>query len=68
MPAPSPSPRELVGLGTTMAGLIVVGLVVGWIIDVKAHTLPLFVFVGLALGIGIASRYIYVKFQKYMKD
>jgi hypothetical protein len=66
VPQGPPSPRELVGVGSAIAGLIAGGVLLGWFIDSRAGTLPVFVFIGLALGMAGASYYGYVKFRQFM--
>jgi F0F1-type ATP synthase assembly protein I len=43
--------RDLVGLGGLLAGAVVVGLVLGLLVDDRAGTAPVFTLVGIALGI-----------------
>ncbi|HEU4566681.1 MAG TPA: AtpZ/AtpI family protein [Marmoricola sp.] len=43
--------RDLVGLGGLLVGAVVVGLVVGLLIDNAAGTSPVFTLVGILLGI-----------------
>jgi F0F1-type ATP synthase assembly protein I len=43
--------RDLLGLGGLLVGAVVGGLVVGLFVDQAAGTSPLFVLVGIALGI-----------------
>ena len=40
-----------VGLGTSAAGCVAVGLLVGILVDGQAHTSPLFLVIGLVLGL-----------------
>jgi F0F1-type ATP synthase assembly protein I len=68
VPQGPPSPRELIGVGSGIAGLIAGGLLLGWFIDTRLHTLPVFIFVGLAVGITAACFYAYAKFRSFMKD
>lgn len=63
-----PAWTDLVGMGTVAAAIFVVGLVAGWMCDLVFHTFPVLIFVGLALGIAGASRYMYVEFRKHMND
>jgi F0F1-type ATP synthase assembly protein I len=42
---------DLVGLGGMLAGAVVVGLVVGLLLDHAAGTSPAFTLVGIAVGI-----------------
>jgi F0F1-type ATP synthase assembly protein I len=61
MPDGQPDPtfrgRDLAGLGGMLAGAVVVGMVVGLLVDKAAGTSPLWTLVGLGLGIlvGIAA-------------
>ena len=61
------SPRELIGVGSAIAGLIAGGILLGWFIDSRAATSPVFVLVGLAAGMAGACYYAYVKFRSFMK-
>lgn len=65
MPNKPPSPWTLVGVGSAMAATVAGGLVVGFFVDRNVHTLPLFTFVGLAVGITVACFYAYAKFRKF---
>lgn len=69
MPSPRPaSPRELLGVGTVIAVLIAGGMLLGWFVDTKVGTLPVFALVGLAVGITAACFYGYAKFRRFMKE
>ena len=68
MPQRPASPRELIGVGSGIAGLIAGGMLLGWFIDSRVDTLPAFTLVGLAVGITTACVYAYVKFRRFMKD
>jgi F0F1-type ATP synthase assembly protein I len=66
---PRPASRwELIGVGSAIAVLVAGGLLLGWFIDSRVGTLPVFVFVGLAAGIAAACWYAYAKFRNFMKD
>jgi F0F1-type ATP synthase assembly protein I len=67
-PSPPPSPRELLGVGSAIAVLVAGGMLLGWFIDSKADTLPIFALVGLAAGITAACFYAYFKFRRFMKN
>ena len=62
-PDPSFRGRDLVGLGGMLAGAVVVGLVLGLLLDHVAGTSPAFTLVGIALGIasGIAAFWVRVR-------
>jgi F0F1-type ATP synthase assembly protein I len=49
--------RDLIGLGGLLAGSVIAGLVVGYLVDDAAGTEPVGVLVGIGLGIlaGIAG-------------
>jgi F0F1-type ATP synthase assembly protein I len=49
--------RDLIGLGGLLAGSVIAGLVVGYLVDEAAGTEPVGVLVGIGLGIlaGIAG-------------
>jgi F0F1-type ATP synthase assembly protein I len=48
-----PGIMEFAGLGLLNAICLAVGLIGGWFIDQALGTLPLFLFVGLVLGIAV---------------
>ena len=60
-----PSVWRLVGVGSTMAGLVAGGMLLGFLIDSRAHTVPVFTLTGLALGIVATCWYGYLKFRRY---
>ena len=43
--------RDLIGLGGLLAGCVIAGLVIGYLVDEAAGTAPVGVLVGIALGI-----------------
>lgn len=43
--------RDLIGLGGLLAGCVIAGLVIGYLIDEAAGTAPVGVLVGIGLGI-----------------
>lgn len=63
-----PELSTLLSLGAATAGILVVGLGLGWLVDEVVGTLPAFTLVGLALGIVGAGGYIYTKFTKFLKE
>ena len=64
----SPSPRQLIGLGSGLVGFIVLGLVAGLLLDTWLDTSPLFIVIGLGLGIVGAAVSLVVSFRKYMRN
>ena len=65
MPNKPPSLWTLIGVGSGVAASVAGGLVLGFFADKSEHTLPLFTFVGLAVGIVVACLYAYAKFRKF---
>jgi hypothetical protein len=63
-----PELATLLGLGAATAGILLVGLGLGWLVDQIGDTLPTFTLAGLALGIVGAGVYIYTKFTKFLKE
>jgi F0F1-type ATP synthase assembly protein I len=55
--------RDLVGLGGLLSGAVVVGLVIGLLVDDRAGTSPTFTLVGIGVGIlaGIAGFWVRVR-------
>jgi F0F1-type ATP synthase assembly protein I len=63
-----PELATLLGLGAATAGILLVGLGLGWLVDQLVGTLPAFTLAGLALGIVGAGVYTYTKFTKFLKE
>jgi F0F1-type ATP synthase assembly protein I len=63
-----PELATLLGLGAATAGILLVGLGLGWLVDQLMDTLPGFTLAGLALGIVGAGVYMYTKFTKFLKE
>jgi F0F1-type ATP synthase assembly protein I len=65
MPDGQPDPtlrgRDLVGLGGVLAGAVVLGLVVGLLLDKAADTSPAFTLIGIGLGIAAAAAAFWVR-------
>jgi F0F1-type ATP synthase assembly protein I len=57
----------LLGMGAVIAAELVAGLGLGWLVDSLAGTTPIFLLVGLLLGIAAAVSYTVVEFRKYLK-
>lgn len=67
-PNPSLGWSALVGMGTVIAAELVAGLGLGWLVDTLAGTGPVFLLIGLLLGIAAAITYTVVEFRKYLKN
>lgn len=66
-PDPTLRGRDLVGLGGMLAGAVVVGLVVGLLVDKAAGTSPTFTLVGIALGIAAAAAAFWVRVRNALR-
>ncbi len=62
----SPNGRELLGLGTFLAGSVVIPLVAGVLLDGALKTGPIFTLIGLAVGVAAAVAGGYVRFKRYL--
>jgi F0F1-type ATP synthase assembly protein I len=47
--------RDLIGIGGLLVGAVVGGLVIGLLVDQAAGTSPLFVLIGILLGIVVGA-------------
>jgi F0F1-type ATP synthase assembly protein I len=63
-----PGWTSVLGLGAVTALILVFGFGIGWLLDRLLHTTPIFIFVGLALGIAGAGRYIYLAIRNIFND
>lgn len=68
MAADPPNVRDLVGIGSAIAGQVAGGLVLGWFVDTRLHTVPVLTLIGVAVGIVSASFYLYSVFRKFSRD
>ena len=62
----SPGWPELLGMGGVAAAQVAVGCVLGLLVDRAAGTAPVFLLVGLALGLVGGAAYMIVQFRKYL--
>ena len=67
MPDESLGWSTLLGMGAVIAAQLVAGLALGWLVDALAGTTPIFLLVGLLLGLAGAISYTIVEFRKYLK-
>jgi len=56
----------LLGLGTTLAGCLIGPTLLGWLIDHLAGTFPVFLLIGLVLGIAATARVAYTEMSKFL--
>lgn len=67
-PSNGPGLSTLLGLGATIAAILVSGLGLGWLVDEVMSTRPVFTLAGLALGIVATCYYVYLKLNQYLKE
>lgn len=58
----------LLGMGAVVGAELLVGLGLGWLLDKLLGTAPVFLFVGLLVGIVAAVGYTVIEFRKYLKN
>jgi F0F1-type ATP synthase assembly protein I len=66
-PDPTLRGRDLVGLGGMLAGTVVVGMVLGLLVDHAAGTQPAFTLVGLALGIAAGAAAFWLRVRSVLR-
>jgi F0F1-type ATP synthase assembly protein I len=62
----NPGSGELLGLGAAIAGAMIVPLVAGALIDGALRTGPIFLIIGVAVGIVSASVTAYMRIKRYL--
>ena len=62
----SPSGVELLGLAGTLAVFILVPLLIGLVVDSNAHSSPLGLLLGIAVGITAAAAGLWVQLKRYL--
>jgi F0F1-type ATP synthase assembly protein I len=60
-----PELGDLLSMGVTLALCVAAGFGLGWLGDMAVGTFPVFALVGLLLGVGAASLYVYKMFKRY---
>ena len=66
MATDGPELGDLLSLGLNLAGLLVVGYGLGWLVDQLVGSFPTFALIGIALGIAGACVYFYKTFKRFM--
>lgn len=61
-----PEIGDLLGMGASITGCLLVGLGIGWLIDRGVGSFPVCTLIGLGLGILLACFYMYGQFKKFM--
>jgi F0F1-type ATP synthase assembly protein I len=62
-----PTGSDLAGLGFFMAGAVLIPLLIGVALDRAWHTAPLFVLIGLFVGLAAGAAWIWVKVREMSK-
>lgn len=62
-----PDVSMLLGIGIVIALCLVAGLGLGWVLDAAVGTTPVFLLVGLLLGIVAAGCYTVAQFRKQLR-
>jgi hypothetical protein len=65
-PKPLPGALAFLGLGTTVAGCVAAGVVLGIFLDNRFHTSPLFLVIGLVLGVGSAVATVFSQVKRFL--
>jgi F0F1-type ATP synthase assembly protein I len=60
--------RDLLGLGGLLVGAVVGGLVIGLLVDQAAGTSPVFVLVGMAVGIVLGGIAFWARVRAALRD
>lgn len=58
----------LVGIGGLMAGSLLAGMGLGWFVDSRLDTMPVFTLVGLVCGIAAAVVGTWVRVRPFLRD
>jgi F0F1-type ATP synthase assembly protein I len=61
----TPSGAELAGLGLFIAAAFIAPFVAGLVLDAIVHSSPLFLFIGLIVGIAAATFGLYTRLKRY---
>ncbi len=62
----APSGAELIGLGGLLAGAVVAPLLAGLVLDSLLRSAPLFLLIGIVVGILAAGVAVYSRFRPYL--
>ncbi|WP_028937323.1 AtpZ/AtpI family protein [Pseudonocardia spinosispora] len=61
-----PEIGDLLGMGSSITGCLIVGFGLGWLVDHGLGSFPVGALIGLFLGIVAACFYMYGQFKKFM--
>jgi len=63
-----PSWQTLLGMGAVNAALLAIGIALGWLVDAAFNTVPIFILVGVGLGIVGDIAYTTAQFRQFLKS
>lgn len=59
---------SLVGIGSFLTGCLLAGMALGWFVDDRVHTTPLFILVGLVCGTGAGVAGAWIRIRPFLRD
>lgn len=59
---------SLLGMGAATAAILVAATGLGWLVDDLVGTTPIFLMIGLVVGILAASAFVVTKFRTYLSN
>jgi len=59
--------RDMVGLGGLIVGSVVVGLVIGLLVDHATGATPIFTLVGIAVGMLVAAVGFWLRIRRFLR-
>lgn len=62
-----PSWQSLIGMGAVIAAVLALGMGLGWLVDSIADTTPVFIMIGLLVGVVGAVAYTVNEFKQFLK-
>ncbi|MDQ6935918.1 MAG: AtpZ/AtpI family protein [Actinomycetota bacterium] len=60
--------RDLAGLGGLLAGAVIVGMVLGLLLDAHNHSSPTYTLIGIAAGIVVGAVAFWVRVRAALRD
>lgn len=65
---PTLDPWALLGIGALNVGCLLAGMGLGWFVDSRLHTMPVFTLVGLVCGIAAGVAGSWVRIRPFLRD
>lgn len=63
-----PNWQTLLGMGAVDAAILAIGMALGWLLDSILNTVPVFILIGLALGVVAVVAYTIAQFRKFLSS